>query len=255
MQGTLVNIRSRIVGLFHSLLEWCSLLRRDRAVRTAALTGIYLVATQLNRIQPVKDDPPLYWLLFALATIAYLYVVYLNSAKVILQERREFWRSMEHVLELAAKFQYPDRRRRANVMMPVRVGSPIGREFRIMCGWQMRYYEDRNIRIPGGRGATGRAFAGNLQVLVDRTQAEWQLPAEAEARVPADLRCVLSTPIRHPENDDVVIGVLNIDSFQQEDVETFRTNEYSHAVRVFADHLGRLMTAFRGIIAPGGRFP
>lgn len=103
---------------------------------------------------------------------------------------------------------------RANVFLPKDDGQKLGIEFHSSS---MDKASDLKIELEKGQGCTGVAWMRRKPIVADLTQPEveggalWGLTPHQMAMT-RDLKAILSIPIRHPDNQTLLLGILSFDS-------------------------------------------
>ncbi len=124
---------------------------------------------------------------------------------------------------------------------------PQGNRLAIVFHSNMRDAPDLGISFERWQGCTDQAWADGRQTMGDLSRAteadlheRWKL-SPMQIRITNHLKSILSTPIFHPQNSDIILGVLSIDSDADMSESRFDQAEFLDAALQVAEALAHLL--------------
>lgn len=106
--------------------------------------------------------------------------------------------------------------------------------------YNMKGYLDLNIILHPGRGVSGKAFKENIPKIGDTTLInhpggdDWNLTSE-EKKITEKVKSIISVPIRHVNDKDKVVGVLNVDSTEELKDTPFQVPDFQELLRKMSE--------------------
>ncbi len=179
-------------------------------------------------------------LLAAIAIVLYSASQFYTAGQLSEEEAKEQTDLRLHCVDVL-KVVDPDQNLRSNVFR-------WDRKRNAYCIWAY-YNMDTDpaknvIEIPEGKGCTGQAWTGKMQIWAKRDEifgdGQHALPFDQEDKISCELQWICSTPIIHPKKKNV-IAVLNFDGNKDITESVDITFIKEHAERV-ATELGGVLS-------------
>ena len=117
--------------------------------------------------------------------------------------------------------------------------DPKVKTLKIVASYRMEGYIDENLEFPVEDGAAGEAFREDKLVIVDlmlKNHADYKIDPNTAWK---EMRSIISIPIH--DSDELIAGILNIDSNQFYTTAKFHEEELQRLLRLQTKIIGRII--------------
>lgn len=225
---------------------------------------VFIPSLMMVLAEPEKYAKPfLYFLFFFLVVVAFFHSYFLQHRPYLKTKYenddfivQSFFKGILHFIKtLSPKFGNIEIAKlpyRINIMKRKFNLNPFNREpfcktcLKIHHHCNMEGRPDAGIILHPGRGVAGKAFKENRPKIGDTTLMaqpgadDWNL-TENEKAVTKDIKSVISFPIRHDQDKNKVIGVLNIDSTENLADTPFQKSDFRTEVEQITKGFSKLI--------------